>query len=323
MCQLYALSLRFQFHVGLLILHVGSLHIVVELLCLNGMCLFCLSGFHGCLLDALVALEERAEAVFHAYAHIPDVEVLINRWQFEEDRSIEVICGNESYLWQKIALGNLFFLFGNADGVTALLQEWGVQGSCRLPVSLALLTVGLIGDRGIGDNLNLLACLILLASFFLQVSLVHSEGIAKLMVQDAPVVSECRQTEFEAFHLEFVSGDVVLQRHAVRLLLLDVVDELAGQLDVLFIHLDTVVYLIEVEILTECDEANLLTGEFHAYFCLLLSEFGEFDACIDGSTGVNHLLSLEGEVVAEMWGFQTMNVAEVAVGNQRIADIAE
>ena len=48
------------------------------------------------------------------------------------------------------------------------------------------------------------------------------------MVQDAPVVSERRQTEFETFHLEFVSGDVILQRHAVRLFLLDVVDELAG-----------------------------------------------------------------------------------------------
>ena len=60
-----------------------------------------------------------------------------------------------------------------------------------------------------------------------------------------------------------------------------------------------------------------------AYFCLLLSEFGEFHACVDGSTGINHLLCLEGEVVAEMWGFHTMNVAEVAVGNQRIADVAE
>ena len=156
LCQLHALSLRFLFYVGLLILHVGCLHIIVKLLCLNGMCLFSLSGFHGSLLDALVALEERAEAVFHAHAHIPDVEVLINRWQFEEDRSIEVICGNESYLWQKIALGNLFFLFGDADGVTALLQEWGIQGACCLPVSLAFLALGLIGDCGIGDNLCIL-----------------------------------------------------------------------------------------------------------------------------------------------------------------------
>ena len=143
------------------------------------------------------------------------------------------------------------------------------------------------------------------------------------MVQDASVVSERRKTEFEAFHLELVSGDVVLQRHSLRLLLLDILDELAGQFDVLFIYLDTVVYLVKVEILTEGDEANLLSGKFHAYFCLLLSEFGEFDACVDGSTGVNHLLSLEGEIVAEMWGFQTMNVAEVTVGNQRIADVAE
>ena len=143
------------------------------------------------------------------------------------------------------------------------------------------------------------------------------------MVQDAPVVSERRQTELETFHLEFVSGNVVLQRHSVRLFLLDVINDLAGQLDVLFIHLDAVVYLVKVEILPQGDEANLLSGEFHAYLCLLLSEFGELDTCVDGSTGVNHLLCLEGKVVAEMWGFQTMNVAEVTVGNQRIADIAE
>ena len=143
------------------------------------------------------------------------------------------------------------------------------------------------------------------------------------MVQDASVVPKRRQTEFETFHLEFVSGDVVFQRHTLCLFFLDVFDELAGQLDVLFIHLDAVVYLVKVEILPQGDEANLLTGEFYAYFCLLLSEFGEFDTCVDGSTGVNHLLSLEGEVVAEMWRFQAVNVAEVAVGNQRIADIAE
>ena len=74
-------------------------------------------------------------------------------------------------------------------------------------------------------------------------------------------------------------GDGVLPCHALCLFLLDVVDELAGQLDILFIHLDTVVYLIEVEILAEGDEANLLSGEFHANLCLLLSEFGELDAC--------------------------------------------
>ena len=101
------------------------------------------------------------------------------------------------------------------------------------------------------------------------------------MIQDAPVVSERRKTEFEAFHLEFVSGDVILQRHAVRLFLLDVVDELASQFDVLLINLDTVVYLVKVEILTEGDEANLLSGKFHAYFCLLLTEFGELDACVE------------------------------------------
>ena len=79
-----------------------------------------------------------------------------------------------------IALGQYLDLYKidnrikDADGVTALLQEWGVQSSCRLPVSLALLAVGLVGDSGIGDNLNLLACLVHLASFILLVSLVHS-----------------------------------------------------------------------------------------------------------------------------------------------------
>ena len=104
---------------------------------------------------------------------------------------------------------------------------------------------------------------------------------------------------------------------------LDVGDKLAGELDVFFIYLDTVVYLVEVQILSQGDEASLLTGEFHAHLCLLLAQFGEADACVDGATSINHLLCLEGEIIAEVERFQTLGVAEVAVGHQGVSDVTE
>lgn len=70
------------------------------------------------------------------------------------------------------------------------------------------------------------------------------------------------------------------------------------------IYLDTVVYLVEIQILSQGDEASLLTGEFHAHLCLLLAQFGEADACVDGATSINHLLCLEGEIIAEVGRFQ-------------------
>jgi hypothetical protein len=87
------------------------------------------------------------------------------------------------------------------------------------------------------------------------------------MVQDAPVVSERRKTEFETFHLEFVSGDVVLQRHSVRLFLLDVVDELAGQLDVMNAR-----YLSQLALVTDMVDASNLK---------LNAELSEVDARIN------------------------------------------
>ena len=104
---------------------------------------------------------------------------------------------------------------------------------------------------------------------------------------------------------------------------LDVGDKLAGELDAFFIYLDTVVYLVEVQILSQGDEASLLTGEFHAHLCLLLAQFGEADACVDGATSINHLLCLEGEIIAEVGRFQTLGVAEVAVGHQGVSDVTE
>ena len=85
----------------------------------------------------------------------------------------------------------------------------------------------------------------------------------------------------------------------MALFLFDVGDELPGQLDVLLIHLYLVVYLEEVEILAESDEADLLAGESYANLSLLFAQFGELDACIDGTTGIDNLLCLKSKVVAE------------------------
>ena len=143
------------------------------------------------------------------------------------------------------------------------------------------------------------------------------------MVEDASVVAQGCQSEFERLHLELVSGDVVLERHSLLLLRLDVGDELAGQGDVLLVHLDLIVNLVEVQILPQGDEAHLLSGEFHAHLSLLLAQFGEADSGVDGSTCIDHLLGLQGEVVAEVRGAQTVYVGEVTVGEQGVADVTE
>ena len=73
---------------------------------------------------------------------------------------------------------------------------------------------------------------------------INVQRIAELVVEDAAVVVECSQTEFQALHLQFVTGDVVFQRHALFLLFLDVINKLSGQFDILFIHSDAVIDFI-------------------------------------------------------------------------------
>ncbi len=103
----------------------------------------CLSGFHGCLLDALVALEERAEAIFHAHTHIPHIEVLVDRRHLEEDGAVKVFGGDESHFGQYVAFGNFLFLLGHAYRVRALFQKRRAECARLLPVSLSILAVHL------------------------------------------------------------------------------------------------------------------------------------------------------------------------------------
>lgn len=154
----------------MLVLHVGGLHLVVELLHLHGVVLPCLSGIDGSLLDALVALEERAERVFHA--HVPYVEVLVYERKLEEDTTVEVVGCNECHLWEQVALGNHLLLFGDAHGVGALFQEGRAQGACLLPVSLAVLAVNLVYDLSIGHYDSVLR---------------HAQRIAELVFENAVI----------------------------------------------------------------------------------------------------------------------------------------
>ncbi len=120
------------------------------------------------------------------------------------------------------------------------------------------------------------------------------------MVEYAAVVAQCGQSQLERLHLQFISGDVVFQCHPLRLASLDVVDEPAGEGDVLLVDLHAVVCLVEVEILSESHKAHLLAGQHNAVLGLSLSHFGQTDAGIDGTSGVDHLLGLQRETVAEV-----------------------
>lgn len=108
--QLHALLLGCQLYIGLLILHIGSLHPVVELFRLHVTSLLHLTSLHSSLLHTLVALEQRTKAILHTYAHIPYIEILVDGRKLKGDRPVKMIGCHKSHLGQELALGK--FLLG-------------------------------------------------------------------------------------------------------------------------------------------------------------------------------------------------------------------
>ena len=125
--------------------------------------------------------------------------------------------------------GNLLLLFGDADSIIALFHERRTYQTGRLPICFTILGVIFVSYCSIRNNLF---------------AGINVQRIAELVVEDAAVVVECSQTEFQTLHLQFVTGDVVFQRHALFLLFLDVINKLSGQFDILFIHSDAVIDFI-------------------------------------------------------------------------------
>ncbi len=91
-------------------------------------------------------------------------------------------------------------------------------------------------------------------------SVPNPHRVAKLVVENASVVAQGCQAQFKRLHLQFISGDVVLEGHSLLVFFSYVGYKFASQVYVLLIHLYLVVYLVEVEILSQGDEAYLLPG---------------------------------------------------------------
>lgn len=141
------------------------------------------------------------------------------------------------------------------------------------------------------------------------------------MVEHAALILKLAQSEFERLHLQFISCNVVAQRYALFVLCLYIGNKFFGKRNVAVINFHSVRQLNQVEILAESHEALLTAAEGNACLCLLFLKFGKAYARVDGSSGINHLLSLERKTVAEVWLGDAFGIAEIAVGHKHVAVI--
>lgn len=178
---------------------------------------------------------------------------------------------------------------------------------CSLPVGFAILAIE--GRAGIVGRLY-------------RIVYRQSERVAELVVEYAAAVVQLGKTQTEPLHLQFVSGDVVLERHALLLLLGNVVDELLGERDVVLYHPLAVCGLHQVQILAQSDEALVLQIESQLGPSLVGTQLCQTDACIDGSAGIDGLAGIYHQLVAEVGRMEAMHMGKVAVGEHCIADIA-
>ena len=62
-------------------------------------CLFHFQGRQPCLFQFLSVLEQRIQIVGNAYSCIPVAEVVVQRRNFDQDRSVEIIGGVQADAW--------------------------------------------------------------------------------------------------------------------------------------------------------------------------------------------------------------------------------
>lgn len=82
-------------------------------------------------------------------------------------------------------------------------------------------------------------------------------------------------------------------------------------------------HLLEVEILSQSNETLVLFAERQLQLGLLCAQFGKSYTGVYRSAGIDGLLHVEQKLVAEVGCLATHAVAEVAVGEQRVANVAE
>ena len=116
------------------------------------------------------------------------------------------------------------------------LELWAARRGRLLPVSLAVLGKELAGSVvGGGDDR----------------ARGEAQGVAELVVEDAAAVAHLGEVEAQRLQLQFIARHVVLQRHTLRMAVLDVADELGGEVDVALQHLLAVGRLLQFKILSQ------------------------------------------------------------------------
>ena len=102
------------------------------------------------------------------------------------------------------------------------------------------------------------------------------------------------------------------------MLCLDVLNQPLCQVYVLDDYLFTIPQFEDFQILTEGNETLLLALLLGAYCGQLVLQFSHTDACIDGTTGIDHLLRLHGQRVPPARGRETLYIREVTVCDEHI-----
>ena len=129
------------------------------------------------------------------------------------------------------------------------------------------------------------------------------------------------QLKVQLFLLQLIARDVVLQDGALLPFCLHVGNHLVGQPYVVLQHFDVIVQLVQVQVMPEKQETHFLNVLLQVEFRQLFAEFGLPDAAADGTSGIDYLLRLNGEVVAEVGHVNRHRVAEIPVPNLPVAKI--
>ena len=142
------------------------------------------------------------------------------------------------------------------------------------------------------------------------------------MIQNATCILQLHQIQAQCLHLQLIACDVVLQRHALLVLLAYVVNEFLGECNVAFKYLLAMGNLLQVEILTQCHKTLVLLVQSHSKCGLLYTQFCHFYACINGASGIDSLLGVHHKLITKVGRRQVLPVAKVTIRHQRVANIA-
>lgn len=113
------------------------------------------------------------------------------------------------------------------------------------------------------------------------------------MIQDATLILQFLQIQAQRFHLQLIARHIVLQRHALLMLCLDVVYQSLCQVNILLHYLLTILELEDFQILSQSQESLLLPTLLFTNLSLLMLKRGQCNTSIDGSTSIHHLLCFQ------------------------------